>query len=134
MLAPEKQTGRNESHILIPIFIIRERMVRVVGMVVTPSRTQSITPNMNKRIVQRHSRKWDRRMSSSSIVTKHRKDVEEKYQGSSYDRITPNIVARKVVTTDTRKVIAIRIKVVLWACTPTSPMFILLIYFPERYG
>ena len=35
-----------------------EQMIRVVGMVATPSRTQSITPNMNKRIAQPYSRNF----------------------------------------------------------------------------
>ena len=46
------KTRRSESQTLIHIFNIQERMVRVVGMVATPFRTQTITPNMNTRTTE----------------------------------------------------------------------------------
>ena len=110
-------------------------------MVATPSRTQSITPNMNKRIAQPHSQKLEREMSSSSIVTKHRKLVGRSIGGQCYNRITSHLIAGKMEPPTTRKDIIIRFRNVsvgmnntCSSCSPTSSMLILLICFSKWNG
>ena len=78
-------------------------MIRVDGMVATPSRTQSITPNMNKRIAQPYSRS----LRKKDVVVLDRRETPDRHRGRStngqcYNRITSHKIAGEVEPPITR--------------------------------
>ena len=79
-------------------------MIRVDGMVATPSRTRSITPNMNKRIVQPYSRNL--RKKNVVVLDRHEspEDMEEEVSVVKLRLDNTQYNSRRSMTTDTRKV------------------------------